>query len=59
MTSTDPDMAPGDEVPPDTPSAGPVPCEHCQGRGKHDDGSACPECVQITAVRRPLSSSSR
>ena len=37
------DMTPGDEVPPDEPAAGDVPCDHCGGSGEHD-GNPCPVC---------------
>jgi len=40
---TDPDMAPGDEVPPGTTGAGPVPCPQCEGSGRRD-GDECPNC---------------
>jgi hypothetical protein len=36
-------MDPGDEVPPDTASAGEDQCERCHGTGRVD-GSTCPEC---------------
>ena len=39
------DMAPGDELPADAPNAGQVPCEHCGGTGRHEDGSECPVCA--------------
>ncbi len=38
-----PDMAPGDEVPPDTPNAGAVPCPKCGGSGELDGGD-CQNC---------------
>jgi hypothetical protein len=37
------DMAPGDEAPPDEPSAGENACEACGGSGRQGDGE-CPEC---------------
>jgi DnaJ-class molecular chaperone len=37
------EMAPGDEVPPDTASAGEDLCERCGGSGEAD-GQTCPAC---------------
>ena len=37
------DMAPGDEVPADAPSAGVNLCPDCGGSGEKD-GSPCPTC---------------
>ena len=38
------DMAPGDEAPPGTEGTGEDICDHCSGKGKHEDGSTCPVC---------------
>ena len=38
-----PDMAPGDEVPPSAPNAGEVPCPQCGGSGRNDDNE-CDNC---------------
>ena len=35
---------PGDEAAPGTPGTGENICPHCNGRGRHDDGSECPVC---------------
>ncbi len=40
---TNPEMAPGDEIPFDHPNAGVVPCPECGGSGEKD-GSPCPNC---------------
>jgi hypothetical protein len=37
------EMEPGDEVPPDSPSAGEDLCERCHGSGEVDGGT-CPVC---------------
>jgi DnaJ-class molecular chaperone len=37
------EMTPGDEVPPDTYSAGEDACERCDGTGEVDGGT-CPDC---------------
>ena len=37
------DLAPGDEAPPEEPSAGENVCPACSGSGRSDDGE-CPEC---------------
>ncbi|HEX8102714.1 MAG TPA: hypothetical protein VF533_08890 [Solirubrobacteraceae bacterium] len=41
---TQPDMAPGDEIPPGTPNAGAVPCPECGGSGRRDDAE-CGNCA--------------
>ena len=41
--STDPDLRPGDEVPPDAPSAAENLCPECGGDGVKDD-APCPGC---------------
>ena len=37
------DLKPGDELPPEEPAAGEMPCDHCGGSGEHD-GTPCPVC---------------
>jgi len=37
------DMAPGDELPPEQPSAGENVCPDCEGSGR-SDGDECPTC---------------
>lgn len=37
-------MAPGDEAPPGEPAAAENKCEHCDGKGTHEDGEQCPVC---------------
>ena len=48
---TDEQMKPGDEAPPEEPASGKVPCEHCGGTGKHENGETCPECQGTGEVR--------
>jgi hypothetical protein len=38
-----PDVAPGDEVPPDAPNAAPDVCDRCSGSGRVD-GERCDRC---------------
>jgi DnaJ-class molecular chaperone len=35
---------PGDEAAPGTPGTGENLCPHCNGKGRHEDGSECPVC---------------
>lgn len=37
------DLAPGDEAPPDEPSAGETICPQCEGSGVRE-GEECPHC---------------
>jgi hypothetical protein len=39
-----PTMAPGDQVPPGTPGAGPNVCPDCGGKGRLQNGSRCETC---------------
>ena len=41
---TDEPMKPGDEAPPQEPAAAENTCEHCSGKGTHEDGTTCPVC---------------
>ncbi len=41
--TTDPDLRPGDQVPPESPGAGENLCPECGGDGVRD-GADCPGC---------------
>ncbi|HEY0014059.1 MAG TPA: hypothetical protein VGB79_14550 [Allosphingosinicella sp.] len=41
---SDSDTNPGDEAAPGTPGTGENLCRHCNGTGRHANGSECPEC---------------
>jgi hypothetical protein len=49
-TPPDPDLAPGDDAPPGTPSTGEVPCPRCGGSGSLEDGGECPDCAGTGVV---------
>ena len=50
---TDPEMAPGDEIPADHPNAGAVPCPDCSGSGELD-GSSCENCAGTGEIQEAV-----
>lgn len=50
----EPPLNPGDEASPGTPGAAEDICDACSGKGKLDDGSACPECGGSGRVMRGI-----
>ena len=47
------DLRPGDEAPPDEPSAGENTCPACGGTGRQDDGE-CSECEGTGTVTEAI-----
>jgi rubrerythrin len=47
-------LKPGDEAPPEEPSAALNTCEHCGGTGKHENGEVCPVCRGTGEVREAV-----
>ena len=47
-------MKPGDEAPPEEPSAATNTCEHCGGTGKHENGETCPVCQGTGEVQEAV-----
>lgn len=43
-----------DAVPPGTTGAGENVCRRCEGRGKLEDGSTCPDCNGTGKITAPI-----
>jgi hypothetical protein len=39
-----PPLNPGDDAAPGTPGSGEDTCQRCEGSGRLDDGTSCPDC---------------
>ncbi|HEX2128976.1 MAG TPA: hypothetical protein VHF58_07135 [Solirubrobacterales bacterium] len=53
MTGPDDELRPGDEVPPEEPSAGENTCPDCGGSGQRD-GRECPTCAGTGTVTEAI-----